>query len=408
MNRPAPCAAPTAGLSERLRAGTDQCVLCGMCLPRCPTYALARNEAESPRGRIALIAALVEGRVDPEAAAPHLDRCLECLACEDLCPAGVPYGELIDGTRNLLRDQGHRPGSRTGDWLARSLASPRGRRRLARLLTWYRRPGLRPFARGAARRLGLAAVAEAIQEPPRTRPWPAQVPARGPRRGAVALFAGCTGALLEPRVVDAAIACLTAIGYDVHLPPEQGCCGALLQHRGELDAARRVRAANDAAFAGLKVDARLFIASGCGTVLREHAPASRAWQEVCAFLADHWPDTLQPEPLDTRILLHIPCSQQRLPGAAAGPRALLERVPGAEVTELALTAGCCGAAGLYFLDQPQNARALAKLAAEEIAVSEPGVVLTTNPGCGIQLAPASPGGRVWHVVEWMAQRLPQT
>ena len=83
--------------TEWLTQATDRCVKCGMCLQACPTYLATQNEAESPRGRISLIQSMVKNELDySESLISHLESCLQCRACEDICPSDVVYGAIID------------------------------------------------------------------------------------------------------------------------------------------------------------------------------------------------------------------------------------------------------------------------------------------------------------------------
>jgi glycolate oxidase iron-sulfur subunit len=102
-DRPRTCALPGSPL-ERERGGLDACVHCGFCLPACPTYLALEDENDSPRGRLVLMGALLDGRIEPDDpdAARHLDQCLGCRGCETACPSGVPYGRLLEATRETL------------------------------------------------------------------------------------------------------------------------------------------------------------------------------------------------------------------------------------------------------------------------------------------------------------------
>lgn len=375
-------------------AAADQCVKCGLCLPHCPTYRVTLNEAESPRGRIALMQGLAAGAL---AASPaleaHLDGCLTCRACEVVCPAGVPYGRLIDAGREVLAER--RPG-RTR--LARALAAVLMRRPLrfgfAALLWLYQRLGLQRLLR-ATGALGRGRLARLESLLPRIS-WPTLPRPRrdaAPATATVALFATCTSPLVERETLTAAVSLLEALGCAVDVPPEQTCCGALHQHAGLPAPARACAARNVAAFADAQTV--VGVASGCTAQLLEYGllaaddPAAAAFagkvQDLHGFIAAHPAlGHLSFAPLAARVLLHTPCTLRNVVRGGRAVRALLERIPGLEIIEL--DSGCCGAAGSYFLQQPAMADALLRPMLDHIAAERPAFVLSSNAGCALHLA----------------------
>lgn len=405
---------PPDALETSLARRADLCVKCGLCLPHCPTYRVTQDEGDSPRGRIALMQGLAGGALAQGAALErHLDGCLTCRACEAVCPAGVPYGALIDDARVLLAR--HRPERHR---LARTLAAVLAQatlRRLAAALLWlYQRSGLSwLLRRGGLLGHGRLARAESLLPPVH---WP-RLPVAAPRAGAakVALFATCTGPLVEPETLDAAVRVLSRAGCDVAVPAGQGCCGALHQHAGSAAAARACAERNLEAFAG--AEAVVGIASGCTAQLLDYAriepgPAALAFspkvRDVVAFVAEH--PGLAPlafEPLRARVLVHTPCTLRNVVKAPGATRALLSRIPG--LTLLDMDGGCCGAAGSAMLDQPQMADTLLQPALAQIAAARPDYVVSANVGCALHLAA---GLRrvgltvpVWHPVRLLARQL---
>lgn len=394
-------------------AAADQCVKCGMCLPHCPTYRITLDEAESPRGRIMLMQGLATGMLPASAALEgHLDRCLTCRACERVCPADVPYGQLIDAARiNLARRDPSR--SRLARAMAFVLLS-RTRRALMGFVLWaYQRIGLQALVR-ATGLLGRGKLARLESLLPRMHLPRLPLSSAGTNHD-VMLFANCTSPLVEPQALAAAVQVLEALGCSVRVPRQQTCCGALHQHAGLARDAQACAERNLEAFAG---EAPILgIASGCTAQLVEYGhiapgPAGRAFAErsrdIHAFIATHPAlPQLRFEPLAARVLLHTPCTLRNVLRDEISVRALLSRIPGLEI--VTTDAACCGAAGSYFLSQPEMSDALAVAKVEQARASQPHYLLTGNVGCAIHLAAALRRGgitvEVMHPLQLLARQL---
>lgn len=360
---------------NRIIQDTERCVKCALCLPHCPTYGLTHEEGDSPRGRIALMQAIAEGTLEPGAGArDHLEGCLTCRACEAVCPAGVPYGRLIDDARALLPVRGRKsPASRV---LRRLAFRPRLLATLLRLA--------RPFAG-----LPLPLPGRGLLRAAR----PARLnPPTGPETGEkVQLFLGCVARALDADTLRATAALLSRAGYDVEIPAGQGCCGALAQHAGERPQAIAHARRNAAAFRGTAPI--IETASGCGAQLVEYEPLladegafARRVQPVEDWLAKALENgrlrPLQGLP-PVRVALHTPCTQRNVLRGDA-PRRCLEALPNVEI--IPLPAACCGAAGTYCLDRPEAAARLREPHREAIHASGADAVVTTNVGCRLHLA----------------------
>ncbi|SFW10655.1 (Fe-S)-binding protein [Nitrosovibrio sp. Nv17] len=439
---------------ESLIAEANRCVACGLCLPHCPTYRVTQSEADSPRGRIALMSGVAGGRIPMnERFILHIDRCLTCRACEAACPNHVGYGGLVDEARAMIRMSADADGERSASrsswlrrWLeTRILARPARLDALRPLVRVYQRSGLQAVVR-RSRLLGKSRLAVLERQLPRVdlpcvpqegdgkgrgtgtaSGWQAVYPATGRVRGEVGLFLGCIARLADAATLNATLFVLNRLGYTVHIPPAQACCGALHRHGGDKPTAARLARQNVAAFDGLPgVRAILSTASGCGARLAEYGvadafPAASASKrqaenfsagvmDIGAFLAAHpvW-DDVPLAPLPHGIAVHEPCSLRNVMRASAHAYALLSRIPGARVVPLAGNDQCCGAAGTYFLDQPEMAQALLRDKMTALDASGVRYLATSNVGCALHIASGllerGSGIEVLHPVTLLARQM---
>jgi glycolate oxidase iron-sulfur subunit len=432
---PAVAPPPTPGARLTLHGldveGVNQCVHCGLCLASCPTFAELGTEMDSPRGRIYLIKALAEGRVAlSDSVVSHLDLCLDCRACETVCPAGVPYGRLIEAARAEIERR--RPGGplrRAFRWLNLGLllGSPTALRLAARALRLYQISGLQRLVRGTglARRLpgtlpAWEALLPPLPAPAEGRPLPAFTPGVAPRRGRVALLSGCVQAVVFGAHNRATVRVLAQNGWDVLVPPEQGCCGALHAHAGDHARALALARRTIETFERDPVDAVIVNTSGCGAHMKAygHLLADDAvWAErarrftasvrdVAEFLGrDPLRGPLEPVPMT--VTYHDPCHVVHGQKIRSEPRALLAQVPRLRLVELPESDWCCGSAGIYNLTQPEMAARLLGRKVRHILATGAEAVVTANPGCILQIrsgleAQRSPV-RVLHLVEVLAR-----
>ena len=380
---PASSAAPQAPAAAGLAALADRCVQCGLCLPHCPTYRLDQTEAESPRGRIAYIKAVAQGRLAPTPAGDtHLDHCLGCRRCEPVCPAGVPYGELLLGAR-----------------AAQALRRPPPAR--LRMAGWLlARPPLLGHLLDLQRLAGDWLPTSLRPDLP---PAPARVTMPVNPQGAVArvsLFAGCIADRHESGTRASLARLLGAAGVAVDLPAGQGCCGAAAAHAGDTTTAARLAEANRAAFAG--TGAVLCLASGCHDSLARSMAGHAPVEDALARL-DMLGDALRFKPSDRRVALHLPCTQRSVVRSDAALRRLLARIPGLDLVELPDT-GCCGAAGLHQLAEPSRADALRTPLLVALAASGASELLSANIGCRLHLATGTIMP-VRHPIDFLAEHL---
>jgi len=385
-----------------------KCVACGLCLPHCPTFRVTGLETASPRGRIAAMRAVDEGRAEMDGAfATMMDECLACRACEAACPSGVPFGRMIEAARaqiEPLRPPRARGVKRLG--LAFVLPRPRLIRAMGLGLGLTQALGLDRLVparlRASSPRVSLAELA---------RPLPA---AQGPEDGPVAaLLTGCVMDVAFRPVHRATLRALAAGGYRAVVPPRGGCCGALAMHYGHPDAARRMARERIAELEG--ADMVVVNSAGCSAHMKAYGELL-AGDPVFAGRAEHLAERVRDfveldfgpaaAPLrPARIAVHDACHHLHAQRIGPSLRAMLAAT-GAEVVEVMDAGRCCGAAGLYSVTQPELSGELRAQKARAIAASGAQVVAVANPGCALQieagLREAGSGVRVVHPAQLVA------
>lgn len=395
-----------------------RCVHCGFCLQACPTYLELGMETDSPRGRIALIDAVTNGRADATPALlGHLDLCLQCRACETACPSGVPFGRIMESARASVMQSPARPTA----WRLRAAAMravlPHQRRIRALMLALraYERSPLRRLARGALRRISrsLALAEAALPDVPASpfigSPQPRSLTKR------VAMLTGCVMPHLYPQTHEATVRVLNRLGYFVVMPRDQTCCGALSLHGGDRRLARDLAKRNIDAFLASGVEAIVVNSAGCGSTMKEYAElltrdpeyaakARRAvamTKDVLEFVAEH----------DLGPLGHVPrsvtyqdsCHLVHAQKVTRAPRQILASIPGLELREMTAPDRCCGSAGIYSLVQREMSARLLESKMDDVLATGASVVATANPGCMMQidagLRRRGRDGRTVHVIE---------
>lgn len=393
---------PPHAREQHIAALADQCVQCGLCLPVCPTYALDGNEAESPRGRIAIAAALARGAAEPTAELrEHLDHCLGCLNCERVCPANVKYGELLVETRAL-----------TGP-------SPRRPRELLALL---KQPSLLRLAADIGGAIGLAQWKTRLADRlPAGSAWRAALDTlqvdtqealpplrRSPSAGhpVIALFPGCVASVEDATAEHAAIILLEAAGYRVTRLPAF-CCGAIDLHGGEMAAADRLAERVRDAWQASGAEQLITITPGCLGTLRRALPDITVADPVTLLAARA--ERLAFRPLARRVALHLPCTQLNVARSEVALQRLLRQVPELDVAVVPRPPHCCGAAGSHMLEFPERAARLREDVLGQIATLAPQQLLSSNIGCRLHLAAGMDAdGRRWphmHPLTLLAQQL---
>ena len=371
----------------------EACVHCGFCLAACPTYQELGQEMDTPRGRIVLMKQVLEGGLSAEAAQPHVDRCLGCLACEPACPSGVQYRDLISPFRALQKSSSQKTSARLARFLAsQTIPFPR-RFRIALAAASVGKVFQRLMPRPLRAMMDLAP-----DRIPARQSWPEITSASGQRRARVALLIGCAQQILDPDINTATIEVLVRNGVEVLVPFHQGCCGGLAWHTGDLRAAQAFARRNLNAFPE-NVDAIITNAAGCGSAMHEYHLILRGTDlqqraetfrkrvlDVSVFLARLGLSNKPAGPgHNQRVAYHDACHLANAQNVTREPRGLLREIPGLELCELADAHLCCGSAGTYNLDQPEIASSLGKKKALSVAPTGAEVVASGNIGCLTQL-----------------------
>jgi Fe-S oxidoreductase len=400
-----------------------QCVHCGLCLNQCPTYRALRLEPESPRGRIHLVRAAAEGRIElSQRFQDHLYLCLLCRACETACPSGVQYGRIAETAREIIGP----PGSKTARTVlnfgfTRLLPYPRRLRLVAALLRLYQRSGLqraiRPLLPERLRKM------ESMLPPISRRfftPDANILPAIGARRARVAMLNGCVMPLMFSDVNEATVRVLRRNGCDVIFPAKQICCGALNVHNGESAAAKMMARRNIDAFLDVDVDVVVVNAAGCGAAMKEYgymlrddpiyAEKAKRFSLMVKDAAEFLGDlglAGKLAPLKMKVTYQDPCHLAHGQRVRSQPRQLLKAIPGLKLKEMDGSDRCCGSAGIYNITHPDMSQHLLKEKMQSVTSTEADSVVAPNPGCMLQLRYGArqygPAVKVYHLMELLDQ-----
>jgi glycolate oxidase iron-sulfur subunit len=412
-------ASPSVLLRELDYSVVQQCMHCGMCLPTCPTYDATKEEKNSPRGRIALMRAIADGKLEPtKAFADEMYFCLGCLACETACPAGVDYTQLFETARADAERSGVLQGTQRDTirlMILRGLFTrPRLLRWVGRLVWLYRATG----AQGIFRALRLNRLLPyRFRELERMTPKaqakfshqlirPLECPT-GQVRYRVGMLTGCVQDLVLSDVNRDTVDVLLANGCEVHTPAVQDCCGSLHAHNGEVELARELARRQLRAFDLEGLDAIITNAAGCGSHLKhydhllhddpEYAERAKVWSAklkdihewLCEINFRHPVNNPQTPVTKLSVTYHEACHLCHGQKITRQPREILRAIPGLELTELSESTWCCGSAGIYNITQPEMAANLQERKMGHIADTKAPVVATANPGCHLQLESGS-------------------
>ncbi|TWJ19896.1 (Fe-S)-binding protein [Geobacter argillaceus] len=396
------------------------CMRCGMCLPVCPTYKETFLETASPRGRVALVRKVQEDELDQsELLLEYLSLCLDCQACASACPCGVNAGELV---AEFTCERKAKAGlGFMEDLILRKLVPHPDRLELSMApMRIYQRSGLQKLVRtlgvlkmfpkplermeGLLPELPSRPLRQTIQE---------VTPACGTERGTVGFFLGCVMSLIFSEASRATIQLLSMLGYRVITPRAQVCCGAPNMLAGDPEGVKEAARTNVELFNGFEVDFIVTDCGGCGAELKKYghhldnaaaAEFSCKVRDISQVLALH-ADELQPQlkPLGMRVTYHDPCHIAHCQGLRREPRDLLKLIPDLSYAELNEADACCGSAGTYNIGQPEMSDRVLRRKVENIRATDAELLVTSNPGCLLQLrkalADVTPQIRVVHLTE---------
>lgn len=376
------------------------CMRCGICLSHCPTYQLNKDEQEGPRQRIRILNKLVllKETVDEEAIM-HLNNCLQCGACEAVCPSQMSYSELFDKAQHELNNDKNKS---VYAKLALSLIAEKKKLKLALpLIYFYQLGGIRWLTQ----KLGLLKlmkldVADQMLRPPALKSLNDTYSISTETKGRVALFTGCISEHFDRETLNASIKVLNALGYEVSIPKQQVCCGAIHYHNGAPEVAKTLMQQNRTCFNNQDVDAIIYCATGCGVQFQKYPLALELDEndsafkiplfEVMDFIAKHWDEKIKLNPLPGKVKVHESCSQRNVLKNQQSVYDLLNKIPGIEVETLAENDICCGAGGSYMLTHEKTAKTLRDNKWQNILNSNADYVVTSNIGCNLHLQAFNP------------------
>jgi glycolate oxidase iron-sulfur subunit len=383
-----------------------QCMRCGTCLPTCPTYRTDGIETQSPRGRVAMIKAVIDGRLAPtEEFAQHMYHCLDCRNCQTVCPAGVKVGELVLEARHRIEQHTPQP------FLKRFIlqSAIRDQKKLSLYLAplrLYQNVGLQRLVRKSQALKFLSSDLEFMESllpllpsRPLSDTIPEVIPAAGREKGRVGFFLGCAMNLIFAEVSRATIAILTRAGYTVVVPKNQQCCGTPNIAEGEREVYRKMAEHNVSLFEEIGVEAIVTDCAACGSELKSYretlskqervAKKAEAFsakvRDISEFLAANLGDDIKLGAIPETVCFHDPCHLRHGQKLISPQRNLLRRIPGLTLNDIPDDGQCCGSAGIYNITHHDRSMKILEAKVAAIDKTRAETVVTSNPGCFMQL-----------------------
>jgi glycolate oxidase iron-sulfur subunit len=410
-----------------------ECMRCGLCISLCPTYKLFQIETETPRSRLRTIDKIINGNTAVSGEElKHLNNCTHCRACETICPSRMAYGHLFDLAREKLFQ------ARVSESY-RNLLSAIGFKLIEHkpllyaatvLIRLYQKTGLQfLFRKTGLLRVFNLEKAESLMPVADISGLAQRYPTDKQHRGNVALFTGCISDHFDRKTLLASIKLLNVIGFDVLVPKEQTCCGAIHRHKGNTAIADKMAALNTDIFNSLDVEAIIYTASGCGLMLNEYEQDNgdetidlkkfgSSLFDITEFLNLHWPDDISLKDRissanhnNRKVAVHEPCSQRNITKPEFGNRQqhiyeLLEKIPELTVIPLPDNQICCGAGGVHMLTHPEIADPLRNAKLAHFEQTKADLLASTNFACALHLNSGPALNKVVHPVVLLAELIP--
>jgi len=375
----------------------DRCVACGLCLPHCPTYRKTGSEADSPRGRIQLMRAVALDILPNNTRFhEHIDLCLSCRSCETACPNNVNYGALLDTTRAQLTQK------KSLIW---TIAKPFIRHRFfANILIW--KLYLLQKIRLDGWLKTISPVTKFLPKLVQPAPWKSLYPATNNRQGSVSLFLGCVTSAVDSQTLKASIYLLNQLGFDVHIPKQQTCCGSMARQMGDADEAVKLVGVNKINFD--QAIPLVTVASGCGAGLHDYLTEHTIIDISEFLLTCDWSNMLI-NPMQATIYVQDPCSLRNVQKSYSAVYNLLKKIPKADIQALPGNSQCCGGAGTYILSQSKMANSLRQDKLNAIEANKVTILATSNIGCNLHISQGlreqSANVTVMHPIQIIAQQM---
>ena len=386
---------------QKIILATDECVMCGLCLPHCPTYNAAQVESESPRGRIALVRALYEEKLTANKTLhDHLDHCLNCMNCQHVCPANVDYEKIIAAGRAKTTEQNSCINSIQQSFILLILSNTTIRKLFKFLISTLRKLGIFRLFSG----IRLVQLLPSTSQTVRTS-GPSHT---GPR---VVVTQSCANDLVNDSTASAAISLLSKLNCEIIHQDNVHCCGALHQHNGKLETARRLKHTFTNTYKNNKIDFITTIATGCGAQIKhyENEINSKVIDINELLLMQLEQSNLSFKPLAKKVFIHKPCSQKQVTEQTDLIEHLLNYIPEIELENFHDQTSCCGAGGMNSVTHSTLANELIDSKVSELKTSECSFLVSSNIGCAMhfqaRLKHEKIPVQVYHPITLLAQQM---
>jgi len=381
---------PSSPWAAELGEIAAQCARCGKCQSVCPVYDVLRREQAVARGKVALVQCMLRGELEP-GLSPHrwIYMCLKCLRCQSICPSSVNFSALQRLARSKVALRDPTPvAARLG---AAMMLARRWLFDLA-LRSFYLGQKLLGFGKLPPQRhvMLFGAGGTAVPKVARRTTLSRFGSNRAGDERTVAFFTGCLMNYVYTEAANATIEVLQKAGWKVIVPAGQLCCGAPLASLGEMPGLRRLARRNIEVFERTRARYVVTACASCASTLREEYPGvlGREAEEFSSsvFELSQFLEKVAfqvPGKVDRRLTYHDPCHLAWVLNTSEAPRRLLRRA--AEYVEMEDADRCCGMGGIFSTFNPGVADQIAEKKVRSVLASGAGTVVTTCPGCMMQI-----------------------